>query len=189
MFSTHWDTDESVLLVVHMSLRSLIIISIFPTLFQIMDAIKGTMTEIYNDLSKNTSGNTIAEVRVWPCGYWIPFMITIVNVHVTFLLHVPVSNSDQTPENRNRKITVAASARVVRNEAQSWWELNQLAKLSACSHPFLKHRVLLQCRAYNGRNEAKLGTGEREVGVWSKEADGTGEATSGGWDKEETVVC
>uniref|UniRef100_A0A8C4EVH6 Zinc finger MYND-type containing 8 n=1 Tax=Dicentrarchus labrax TaxID=13489 RepID=A0A8C4EVH6_DICLA len=32
-------------------------------LFQIMDAIKGTMTEIYNDLSKSTSGNTIAEIR------------------------------------------------------------------------------------------------------------------------------
>ncbi|XP_039971687.1 protein kinase C-binding protein 1 isoform X3 [Xiphias gladius] len=30
---------------------------------KIMDAIKGTMTEIYNDLSKNTSGNTIAEIR------------------------------------------------------------------------------------------------------------------------------
>lgn len=30
---------------------------------QIMDTIKGTMTEIYNDLSKNTSGNTIAEVN------------------------------------------------------------------------------------------------------------------------------
>ena len=30
--------------------------------FQIMDTIKGTMTEIYNDLSKSTSGNTIAEV-------------------------------------------------------------------------------------------------------------------------------
>lgn len=29
-----------------------------------MDAIKGTMTEIYNDLSKSTSGNTIAEVGV-----------------------------------------------------------------------------------------------------------------------------
>ncbi|KAK0136180.1 Protein kinase C-binding protein 1 [Merluccius polli] len=28
---------------------------------KIMDAIKGTMTEIYNDLSKSTSGNTIAE--------------------------------------------------------------------------------------------------------------------------------
>lgn len=27
-----------------------------------MDTIKGTMTEIYNDLSKSTSGNTIAEV-------------------------------------------------------------------------------------------------------------------------------
>lgn len=36
-------------------------------IFQIMDAIKGTMTEIYNDLSKSTSGNTIAEVSVWPC--------------------------------------------------------------------------------------------------------------------------
>uniref|UniRef100_A0A668AN02 Protein kinase C binding protein 1, like n=1 Tax=Myripristis murdjan TaxID=586833 RepID=A0A668AN02_9TELE len=31
--------------------------------FQIMDTIKGTMTEIYNDLSKSTSGNTIAEIR------------------------------------------------------------------------------------------------------------------------------
>lgn len=31
-------------------------------LFQMMDAIKGTMTEIYNDLSKNTTGSTIAEV-------------------------------------------------------------------------------------------------------------------------------
>lgn len=30
---------------------------------QIMDTIKGTMTEIYNDLSKSTSGNTIAEVN------------------------------------------------------------------------------------------------------------------------------
>ncbi|XP_074528742.1 MYND-type zinc finger-containing chromatin reader ZMYND8 isoform X5 [Halichoeres trimaculatus] len=30
---------------------------------KIMDAIKGTMTELYNDLSKNTSGNTIAEIR------------------------------------------------------------------------------------------------------------------------------
>jgi hypothetical protein len=30
--------------------------------FQMMDAIKGTMTEIYNDLSKNTTGSTIAEV-------------------------------------------------------------------------------------------------------------------------------
>nr|XP_033819586.1 protein kinase C-binding protein 1 isoform X3 [Geotrypetes seraphini] len=30
---------------------------------KIMDAIKGTMTEIYNDLSKNTTGNTIAEIR------------------------------------------------------------------------------------------------------------------------------
>lgn len=29
-----------------------------------MDAIKGTMTEIYNDLSKNTTGSTIAEVSV-----------------------------------------------------------------------------------------------------------------------------
>uniref|UniRef100_A0A3Q1G805 Zinc finger, MYND-type containing 8 n=1 Tax=Acanthochromis polyacanthus TaxID=80966 RepID=A0A3Q1G805_9TELE len=30
---------------------------------KIMDAIKGTMTELYNDLSKSTSGNTIAEIR------------------------------------------------------------------------------------------------------------------------------
>ncbi|XP_029470496.1 protein kinase C-binding protein 1 isoform X5 [Rhinatrema bivittatum] len=30
---------------------------------KMMDAIKGTMTEIYNDLSKNTTGNTIAEIR------------------------------------------------------------------------------------------------------------------------------
>uniref|UniRef100_A0A8C3A7D7 Zinc finger MYND-type containing 8 n=1 Tax=Cyclopterus lumpus TaxID=8103 RepID=A0A8C3A7D7_CYCLU len=30
---------------------------------KIMDAIKGTMSEIYNDLSKSTSGNTIAEIR------------------------------------------------------------------------------------------------------------------------------
>ncbi|TRY66543.1 hypothetical protein DNTS_015921 [Danionella cerebrum] len=30
---------------------------------KIMDTITGTMTEIYNDLSKNTSGNTIAEIR------------------------------------------------------------------------------------------------------------------------------
>ncbi|XP_067095443.1 MYND-type zinc finger-containing chromatin reader ZMYND8-like isoform X1 [Osmerus mordax] len=30
---------------------------------KMMDTIKGTMTEIYNDLSKNTSGNTIAEIR------------------------------------------------------------------------------------------------------------------------------
>uniref|UniRef100_A0A8C7FNH6 Protein kinase C binding protein 1, like n=1 Tax=Oncorhynchus kisutch TaxID=8019 RepID=A0A8C7FNH6_ONCKI len=31
--------------------------------FQMMETIKGTMTEIYNDLSKSTSGNTIAEIR------------------------------------------------------------------------------------------------------------------------------
>lgn len=37
---------------------------VFAGPFQIMDAIKGTMTEIYNDLSKSTSGNTIAEVSV-----------------------------------------------------------------------------------------------------------------------------
>lgn len=30
-----------------------------------MDAIKGTMTEIYNDLSKSTSGNTIVEVGLY----------------------------------------------------------------------------------------------------------------------------
>ncbi|XP_068453051.1 MYND-type zinc finger-containing chromatin reader ZMYND8-like isoform X2 [Clinocottus analis] len=30
---------------------------------KIMDTIKGTVTELYNDLSKNTSGNTIAEIR------------------------------------------------------------------------------------------------------------------------------
>ncbi|XP_041588156.1 protein kinase C-binding protein 1 isoform X18 [Vulpes lagopus] len=30
---------------------------------KMMDAIKGTMTEIYNDLSKNTTGSTIAEIR------------------------------------------------------------------------------------------------------------------------------
>ncbi|CAF96847.1 unnamed protein product, partial [Tetraodon nigroviridis] len=30
---------------------------------KIMDAIKGTMTELYNDLSKSTSGNTVAEIR------------------------------------------------------------------------------------------------------------------------------
>ncbi|XP_056293541.1 MYND-type zinc finger-containing chromatin reader ZMYND8 isoform X6 [Pseudoliparis swirei] len=30
---------------------------------KIMDAIKGTMSEIYSDLSKSTSGNTIAEIR------------------------------------------------------------------------------------------------------------------------------
>uniref|UniRef100_A0A8C5MUX7 Zinc finger MYND-type containing 8 n=1 Tax=Leptobrachium leishanense TaxID=445787 RepID=A0A8C5MUX7_9ANUR len=30
---------------------------------KMMDAIKGTMTEIYNDLSKNSTGSTIAEIR------------------------------------------------------------------------------------------------------------------------------
>ncbi|XP_069846044.1 MYND-type zinc finger-containing chromatin reader ZMYND8 isoform X13 [Dipodomys merriami] len=30
---------------------------------KMMDAIKGTMTEIYNDLSKNTTGSTLAEIR------------------------------------------------------------------------------------------------------------------------------
>uniref|UniRef100_A0A674F107 Zinc finger MYND-type containing 8 n=1 Tax=Salmo trutta TaxID=8032 RepID=A0A674F107_SALTR len=34
-----------------------------PMQTQMMDTIKGTMTEIYNDLSKSTSGNTIAEIR------------------------------------------------------------------------------------------------------------------------------
>lgn len=35
---------------------------LFVQTLQIMDTIKGTMTEIYNDLSKSTSGNTITEV-------------------------------------------------------------------------------------------------------------------------------
>lgn len=61
-------------LVAHLSLIFKIIHKIFfrisyVTLLQIMDAIKGTMTEIYNDLSKSTSGNTIAEVRVGPRPY------------------------------------------------------------------------------------------------------------------------
>ena len=30
---------------------------------KMMDTIKGTMTEIYNDLPKNTTGSTIAEIR------------------------------------------------------------------------------------------------------------------------------
>lgn len=45
-------------------IKLVFLVNIGFTLFQIMDAIKGTMTEIYNDLSKNTSGNTIAEVSV-----------------------------------------------------------------------------------------------------------------------------
>lgn len=48
---------------------------------------------------------------------------------------------------------------------------------------------VLQCRAYNGGDETKPGTREREVGVWSEEADGAREAAGSGWDKEETVVC
>lgn len=48
---------------------------LWSTGFQIMDAIKGTMTEIYNDLSKSTSGNTIAEVgpHSQPFRDWILF--------------------------------------------------------------------------------------------------------------------
>lgn len=57
-----------------------------------MDAIKGTMTEIYNDLSKSTSGNTIAEVSV--C-FWLfrhyecvnTIHIITVALHVTSYLH------------------------------------------------------------------------------------------------------
>ncbi len=43
--------------------KSGLILHVFAKTLQIMDTIKGTMTEIYNDLSKNTSGNTIAEVN------------------------------------------------------------------------------------------------------------------------------
>lgn len=35
---------------------------------QIMETIKGTMTEIYSDLSKSTTGNTIAEVNSGECA-------------------------------------------------------------------------------------------------------------------------
>lgn len=35
---------------------------------QIMETIKGTMTEIYSDLSKSTTGNTIAEVNSGVCA-------------------------------------------------------------------------------------------------------------------------
>lgn len=44
------------------SLREVITGIVSVSVFQMMDAIKGTMTEIYNDLSKNTTGSTIAEV-------------------------------------------------------------------------------------------------------------------------------
>lgn len=47
-----------------------------------MDAIKGTMTEIYNDLSKSTSGNTIAEVSVWESGDQIIAMTLHVEIHL-----------------------------------------------------------------------------------------------------------
>lgn len=36
-----------------------------------MDAIKGTVTEIYNDLSKSTTGNTIAEVCLLNAHFYI----------------------------------------------------------------------------------------------------------------------
>lgn len=45
---------------------------------QIMETIKGTMTEIYSDLSKNTTGNTIAEVNSEVCASAIHrFMLNI----------------------------------------------------------------------------------------------------------------
>lgn len=50
----------------HRESPSLHIITLLFLSFQMMDAIKGTMTEIYNDLSKNTTGSTIAEVS----GSW-----------------------------------------------------------------------------------------------------------------------
>ncbi len=51
-----------------------------------MDVIKGTMTEIYNDLSKSTTGNTIAEV----CAFmsflldFIPQFIFFLNMYFFF---------------------------------------------------------------------------------------------------------
>lgn len=47
---------------------------------------------------------------------------------------------------------------------------------------------VLQCRAHNGRDEAKSGTGEREVGERGEETDGAREAAGGGRDQEEAVV-
>ncbi|KTF90944.1 hypothetical protein cypCar_00013346, partial [Cyprinus carpio] len=53
-------TSTSCLLETSSPLRPLLM---SPLHRQMMDVIKGTMTEIYNDLSKSTTGNTIAEIR------------------------------------------------------------------------------------------------------------------------------
>lgn len=42
-----------------------------------MDAIKGTMSEIYNDLSKNPSGNTVAEVGGCSLSYRLKAILLI----------------------------------------------------------------------------------------------------------------
>lgn len=80
-----------------------------------MDTIKGTMTEIYNDLSKSTSGNTIAEVilNFRACTHNLcKKNAPIFNFYV-FAIDSPVKD-------RDREAPVAASTRVIRDEAQSW---------------------------------------------------------------------
>lgn len=82
-----------------------------------MDTIKGTMTEIYNDLSKSTSGNTIAEVIL----NFRPVLITCAKRMHHFLISMyfffPI---DSPVKDRDREAPVAASTRVIRDEAQSW---------------------------------------------------------------------
>lgn len=78
-----------------------------------MDTIKGTMTEIYNDLSKSTSGNTIAEVILNFRPVLSKKDVPIFNFYVFFAIDSPVKD-------RDREAPVAASTRVIRDEAQSW---------------------------------------------------------------------
>lgn len=46
--------------------------------------------------------------------------------------------------------------------------------------PVFGHACVLQCRAYDGRDAAKSGAGEGEVGERGEETDGAGEAASSG---------
>lgn len=81
-----------------------------------MDTIKGTMTEIYNDLSKSTSGNTIAEVIL----NFRPVLIICPKRMHQFLISMYFFAIDPPVKDRDREAPVAASTRVIRDEAQSW---------------------------------------------------------------------
>lgn len=78
-----------------------------------MDTIKGTMTEIYNDLSKSTTGNTIAEVNTYK---QLGAYQYINNTFHYLRDYKDLFTTDSAVKDRDRETPMATSTRVVRDE-------------------------------------------------------------------------